>query len=207
MSTKVNRRVSARKLTTRAAQTELIAKAVPKQKCSAKADLRAASKSLKCARKVAKQARIEAGVSAKKASTQGALESAEEGNAPAMKTDGRSYLDLLGDPSCNDFERRFSKISIRLGLGKTLMGCELGLLYEATFCATLCNIAFNGLVGCGGEIKPEQEANRRNLEREFMAARGKLYGSEGWEALSASVKESIQRIFLSVLVAEANLAL
>jgi hypothetical protein len=127
-------------------------------------------------------------------------------NEPAMKTDGQNYLDQLGCPSCNGFERRFSKISIRLGLGKTLRGCELKLLHEATFCATLCNIAFNGLGDCGGEIKPAQEANRRNLEREFMAARGKLYNSEGWEVLIASAKESVQRIFLSVLVAEANLA-
>jgi hypothetical protein len=123
-----------------------------------------------------------------------------------MKTDGRNYLDLLGGPSRNGFERRFSKISMRLGLGKTLMGHEIRLLYEATFCATLCNIAFNGLGGCGGEIKPEQEANRRNLEREFMVARGKLYSSVGWEALLASVKGSVQRIFLSVIIAEANFA-
>ena len=123
-----------------------------------------------------------------------------------MKTDGQNYLDQLAGFSRNGFERRFSKLSIRLGLGNTLIEDELRLLYEATFCATLCNIAFNGQGGCGGEIKPEQEANRMNLEREFLAARDKLYGSAGWEALCASVKGSIQRIFLSVFVAEDNLA-
>jgi hypothetical protein len=123
-----------------------------------------------------------------------------------MKTDGQNYLDQLAGSSRNGFERRFSKISIRLGLGNTLIEDELRLLYEATFWATLCNIAFNGQGGCGGEIKPEQEANRMNLEREFLAARDKLYGSAGWEALRASVKGSIQRIFLSVFVAEDNLA-
>jgi hypothetical protein len=51
-------------------------------------------------------------------------------NEQAMKTDRRNYLDL-GGPSCNGFERRFSKIAIQLGLGKTLMGRELRLLYEA----------------------------------------------------------------------------
>ena len=121
-----------------------------------------------------------------------------------MKTDGQNYLDQLAGSSRNGFERRFSKISIRLGLGNTLIEDELRLLYEATFWATLCNIAFNGQGGCGGEIKPEQEANRMNLEREFLAARDKLYGSAGWEALRASVKGSIQRIFLSVFVAEDN---
>jgi hypothetical protein len=123
-----------------------------------------------------------------------------------MKTGGQSFLDQLSGPWCNGFERGFSKISIRLGLGNTLMEHELRLLYEATFCATLCNIDFNDLGGCAGEVKPEAEANRINLEREFMAARDKLYASAGWQALPASAKGPIQRTFLSVLVAEDNLA-
>ena len=123
-----------------------------------------------------------------------------------MKTGGQSFLDQLSGPWCNGFERGFSKISIRLGLGNTLMEHELRLLYEATFCATLCNIDFNDLGGCAGEVKPEAEANRINLEREFMAACDKLYSSVGWAALHVSLKGSIQSIFLSVLVAEDNLA-
>jgi hypothetical protein len=123
-----------------------------------------------------------------------------------MKTEGQNFLDQLSGPWCNGFERRFSKISISLGLGDILTGHELKLLYEATLCATLCNMAFNGLGGCAGEIKPEAEANRINLEREFMAAGDKLYGSAGWEALQVSLKGSIRTIFLSVFVAEDNLA-
>lgn len=123
-----------------------------------------------------------------------------------MKTAGQNFLDHLAGPRCGDFARRFSKISTKLGLGKTLMEHELGFLYEATFRATLCNIAFNGLGGCGGEILPEREMSRRNLEREFMAAREKLYDSAGWEVLSASVKGSIKNIFLRILVSEENLA-
>ncbi len=127
-------------------------------------------------------------------------------NGLPMKTDGQSFLDQLAGPRCGGFARRFSKVSIKLGLGKTLMEHDLRFLYEATFYATLCNIAFNGLGGCGGEIPPEREMKRRNLEREFMAAREKLYDSAGWEVLPASVKGSIKNIFLRVLVAEENLA-
>ena len=123
-----------------------------------------------------------------------------------MKTDGQNYLDQLGGTSRSDFERRFSTISIKLGLGDALLENELSFLYEATFCATLCNIAFNGLGGFGGEIKPEQEANRIKLEGEFLAARDKLYGSAGWESLCTPLKGSIQRIFLTVFVVEDNLA-
>jgi len=123
-----------------------------------------------------------------------------------MKTDAQNYLDQLADSSHNGFERRFSKISIRLGLGNNLMEKELRLLYKATLYATLCNIAFNGLGGCGGQIKREQEANRMNLERRFLSARDKLYGSAGWEDLRASSKGEIQRIFLRVVVVDDNLA-
>ena len=127
-------------------------------------------------------------------------------NRPPMKTGGQNFLDHLAGPECGDFARRFSKISTELGLGKTLMEDELGFLYEATFRATLCNIAFNGQGGFAGEIKDEREANRMKLEQGFMAARETLYGSAGWEVLPASVKGSIKNIFLRVLVAEENLA-
>jgi hypothetical protein len=87
-----------------------------------------------------------------------------------MKTSGQRFLDQLGGPFPNGFERRFSRISTSLGLGAALDGNDLNSLWEATFCATLCNIAFNGLGGCCGEIKPEREANRITLEGDFMAA-------------------------------------
>ena len=91
-----------------------------------------------------------------------------------MKTDGQSFLDQLAGSAQNGFAVRFSRISTRLGLGVSLNGREVSLLYEAAFYATLCNIAFNGLGGCGGQVKPSREANRIDLEREFMAARDRF---------------------------------
>jgi len=91
-----------------------------------------------------------------------------------MKTDGQSFLDQLAGSSPDGFAVRFSRISTRLGLGVSLNGREVSLLYEAAFYATLCNIAFNGLGGCGGQVKPSREANRIDLEREFMAARDRF---------------------------------
>ena len=67
MGTTINRRLAVRKLETRAAHAALIAKAALKQKLLAKADMRAARKSLKRAKKVAKQAGKSARVAAKKA--------------------------------------------------------------------------------------------------------------------------------------------
>jgi hypothetical protein len=119
-----------------------------------------------------------------------------------MQTEGQNYLDQLAGPSCNGFEWRFSKISIRLGLGNTLIGNELRLLYEATFCATLCNIALNGLGGCRGKIRPERESNRVKLETEFMVARDRFCSSTGWKSLPLSQRGAIQRIFLNVFVTE-----
>jgi hypothetical protein len=118
-----------------------------------------------------------------------------------MKTDGEDFLDQLAGPASNGFKRRFSQISTRLGLAAVLDGSELNLLFEAALHATLCNIALNGLGGCGGEIKPERETDRINLEREFMAARDRFWASTGWKSLAAQEKGSIQRIFLTVFVA------
>jgi len=39
-----------------------------------------------------------------------------------------------------------------------------------------------------------------------MAARDKLHGSVGWQALSGPAKESIRRVFLNILVGGDNLA-
>ena len=79
-------------------------------------------------------------------------------------------------------------------------------LYEAAFLAALCNIAINGLGGCGGRIKPEREPNRRRLEREFMAARDKLYATFGWQALPPLVRHPVQTVFPRISVNENNLA-
>jgi hypothetical protein len=123
-----------------------------------------------------------------------------------MDTDGQSFLDQLANSSGNGFAVRFSRISTRLGLGVYLNGNEVSLLYEAAFYATLCNIAFNGLGGCGGKIKREKEQVRIGIEREFMTARNKLLATAGWQGLMPSQKESIRNIFLRVSVRVANLA-
>ena len=67
-----------------------------------------------------------------------------------MKKDSQVFLEVLAEFPPNTFEHTFLKITARLGLGPTLHGNELRLLYEAAFQAALCNIAMNGLGGCGG---------------------------------------------------------
>jgi len=123
-----------------------------------------------------------------------------------MKTDGQNFLDRLANSSAEGFEVRFSKISSGLDLGASLRGSELSLLYQAAFYSALCNIAFNGLGGCDGQIKPSRELNRLSLERKFMAARDKFWGCAGWRTLPATQRESIVSIFLHVFVIEDNLA-
>ena len=121
-------------------------------------------------------------------------------------TDGQAFLDYIAGSSNNKFEICFSKISRRLDLGEALDAKELSSLYEAAFLGTLCNISFNGLGGCGGEIKPKREMVRTMLEREFMAARTRFLKCGGVNRLSAPQRASIDRIFLTVLVTEENLA-
>jgi hypothetical protein len=121
-----------------------------------------------------------------------------------MKADGQNFLDQLASSSSTAFEKRFAQISTRLGLAGRLDANELGLLCEAAFYATLCNIAFNGVGGCVGGIRPEREPDRIRLEREFMAASDRFFASAGWKSLTGSEKGSIQRIFLNVFVVEDN---
>ncbi len=123
-----------------------------------------------------------------------------------MKTDGQDYLEQLASLPPNTFENRFSKISNRLRLGDSLSRNELTLLYEAAFRATLCNIAINGLGGCRGLIRPEHEPHRLRLEREFMEAREVFCASPGWQTLTPAEQGPIERIFLTVLVADDKLA-
>jgi hypothetical protein len=123
-----------------------------------------------------------------------------------MTKPGREFLNELASFPPRTFENNFSRISGRLDLGAVLDGDELNLLYRAAYNATLCKIAFNGLGGCGGKIRPEQERNRRKLEAEFMAARGSFYASAGWTHLRRSQRSSIEQIFLRVLVNQENLA-
>jgi hypothetical protein len=126
--------------------------------------------------------------------------------ATNMMTTGEAYLDELAGFPPKTFPSHFASRATRLHLGAALDRAELRWLYEAAFVATLCNIAINGLGGCGGQIKPEREPNRRRLETEFMTARDRLYASAGWQALSPSVRHPIQSAFLWISVNEENLA-
>jgi hypothetical protein len=124
----------------------------------------------------------------------------------SKRTDGQQFLAKLADSSQNAFEIRFASISTRLGLGMVLNGHELVLLHDAALDGTLCCIAFNGLGGCRGEIKPEREIRRMRLERAFMAARDAFYSSAGCKALPLYQMGAIERIFLNVFVTDDNLA-
>ncbi len=123
-----------------------------------------------------------------------------------MRTDGQNYLQELASLPPDTFENRFSRISTRLGLGRALGRDALARLFEAALSAALCNIAINGLGGCEGEIRPGQECNRIRLEQEFMAARDQLYRSRDWRKLASAKRDPASRVFLTVCVAEENLA-
>jgi hypothetical protein len=123
-----------------------------------------------------------------------------------MKGNGQAFLGVLATFAPNNFAKQFSGNCSTLGLGAVLDEDELNLLYRATFDAALCNIAINGLGGCRGQIKPEREPNRIQLEWRYMAARDAFYASPGWQGLPRSVKESVNRIFLRVQVADNRLA-
>jgi hypothetical protein len=123
-----------------------------------------------------------------------------------MNTDGQAFLDQFANLPRRTFESLFSRISNRLDVGLELTWEELKLLYDAAYQAILCNIAFNGLGGCGGQIKPDRERNRIRLEREFLAARDRFYACRGYEGMSESKRRAIERIWLTVLVTEENLA-
>ena len=84
-----------------------------------------------------------------------------------MMTAGEEYLIGLAGFPPKTFPSHFSSSATRLRLGTVLDRTELKWLYEAAFLAALCNIAINGLGGCGGRIKPEREPNRRRLEGEL----------------------------------------
>ena len=112
----------------------------------------------------------------------------------------------LGNLPPNSFESRFSRASNQLGLAEELTRNELTLLYEATYRATLCNLAINGLGGLAGRIGIDQEPKRWKLERDFMVARDILYASPGWQTLEPPERDMIQKVFLSVIVSDDKLA-
>jgi hypothetical protein len=121
-------------------------------------------------------------------------------------TPGEEYLNELSGFPPKTFPSHFSNSATRLNLGATLGQIELRRLYEAAFMAALCNIAINGLGGCGGRIKPQREPNRRRLEHDFMVARDRLYACAGWQALPPFVRNQIQHTLLRIYVNEKHLA-
>jgi hypothetical protein len=123
-----------------------------------------------------------------------------------MDADSQDFSEDLQNCSRAGFKGKFSQLSRRLGLKSGLNRSEFSRLYEAAFLAALCNVSFNGLGGCGGEIMPDKEPIRRRLEQAFMDARDNFFGCPGWKALPAARKKSIQAVFLTVLVSEENLA-
>ena len=124
----------------------------------------------------------------------------------SMGMNGHRFLALLAGHGKTGFTSNFARICTKLGLGGLFGADELKQLYAAALFATLCSIAFNGLGGCGGEIKPGMELQRLVLERDFMEARADLFATAGWRALNRELKERTAAIFLQVLVDDGNLA-
>jgi hypothetical protein len=123
-----------------------------------------------------------------------------------MDADSQDFFEELASCPRTGFKTKFSRTARRLGLKVELNRSELAALYEAAFLAALCNISFNGLGGCGGEIRPEKEPTRCRLEQAFMDACRNFYRCSGWKALSPAKKKSIRLIFFDVTITEENLA-
>jgi hypothetical protein len=123
-----------------------------------------------------------------------------------MDADGYEFSEELTGCSREVFRTKFGRTVRRLGLNNELRRAELNRLSEAAFLAALCNFALNGLGDCAGEIRPEHEPVRRDLESAYMDACRNFYLSPGWKKLPAARKESIRAVFLTVFVEEKNLA-
>jgi hypothetical protein len=132
------------------------------------------------------------------------------GPAPAefgrMDADSYEFSEDLSGCSRQVFRTRFARTARRLGLNNGLKREELNRLAEAAFLGALCNVALNGLGGCDGEIRPENEPVRRDLEGAYMNACHNFYLSPGWKKLRTAQKDSIRAVFLTVVVEEKNLA-
>jgi len=80
---------------------------------------------------------------------------------------GQQFLQQLAKFPSDTFEHYSSPVADLLRLGETMGAEDLGRLCDAAFLACLCNISFNGLGGCNGEIKPERERNRIKAQTEI----------------------------------------
>lgn len=120
----------------------------------------------------------------------GTLMLAANGRKPTMNANGADFLKQSASSCPNPSERRCSRIAFNHGLDAALSGADLILLYRAAFLAALCNIAFNGSCSCSGEIKPEGEPARRELEQAFMAVRDALLACGEVDGASRSSRRS-----------------
>jgi hypothetical protein len=123
-----------------------------------------------------------------------------------MDADSQDFFEELETCSREGFKSKFSQLLRRMSLRDGMNRSELSRLYEAAFLAALCNVSFNGLGGCGGEIRPEKETTRRRLEQAFMDACDNFFRCAGWKTLSPARQKSVKSVFLSVAVSEENLA-
>lgn len=123
-----------------------------------------------------------------------------------MRNPAQEFLQELGSLPPDTFESRFSRASTQLSLAETLTRNELSLLYEATYLAALCNQAINEPAEPIGKTSPDPEATRYALERDFMVAREILYASPGWQGLEEPERVTIDKVFLSVSIADDKLA-
>lgn len=118
----------------------------------------------------------------------------------APLSDGERFLRELAELPPDTYENFFARCALELGLGMVFDRNDLRLLYEASFSATACNLAFNTHCLCADGGQARNEARRTRLEREFMAARDLFYASPGWQNLPDSRKESIAECLLRVVV-------
>jgi hypothetical protein len=123
-----------------------------------------------------------------------------------LNTSGQEFVSLLASFPKNTFESSFARSATRLELAIELDRDELALLFDAALRARVCYIAFNGLGGCRGEIKPEREVHRIQLERDYMAARDAFFATSGWQSLLPARRGMIHSAFLEVSIRPDRLA-
>ena len=123
-----------------------------------------------------------------------------------LNTSGQEFLGLLAGFPKNTSECVLARSATRLELGIELDRDELALLFDAALRASVCYIAFNGLGGCRGKIKPEREVHRIQLERDFMAGRDTFFTTSGWQSLLRARKTLIHSAFLEIVVRADRLA-